>query len=661
MILWVFNIFGRGVEKKYSKKFRYWFDGFMAKGSSSAFAALTIVFLIAFVFIGLLRWLAVSVFEIGPVERGEGGWRQVFLTFLELTDSGSITQDIDSSSAVKFFAVIASLVGIVLFSALIAFITTALDQKLKDLRKGHSRVIEVEHSLILGWNDRIVDILKELILANESESSQTIVILADRDKEEMDDFLNLNVPIRKTTKIVTRSGVPSSLINLDVASANTARSVIILSQASPGDSKTGLARSDMAVIKSLLALRKLLDSNIEIPVVAEIYSEQHRQVAQKLGINRVVCLDAQDILAKILVQTSRSEGLAVVYEEMLSFDGAEIYLYPLPVFGVLFGHLGMHIPDGVPMGVVRSDSEVLINPGNDLVLVEGDIAIILASDDSSITVSPKPLFQPSAWNIPNRKKRSIAEHELVIGWTPKFENLIREYSDYVVAGSSIDVVLREPDPSKQQEALALSNECGLNVRVTDCDPFNPDELEQLQPGNYDNVIILSDADSSEKESAEWADAETLLMLIQLQHILADSPKPHPALIAEVLDSKNRELFSQAGISEFVISNSLVSMLSAQMSEDANLFDVYKNLFSEDGSEVYLKPMFLYFEQLPNTLRFCDLMIAAQQRGEIALGVRISSADKGVESNFGVQLIPDKNSSYQFSADDYLVVLAEDET
>ena len=70
------------------------------------------------------------------------------------------------------------------FSALIAFITTALDQKLNELKRGRSKVIETAHTLILGWNEqRIVEILQELILANESEKDACVVILADKDRE----------------------------------------------------------------------------------------------------------------------------------------------------------------------------------------------------------------------------------------------------------------------------------------------------------------------------------------------------------------------------------------------------------------------------------------------------------------------------------------------
>ena len=61
---------------------------------------------------------------------------------------------------------------------------------MEELRKGRSTVIESEHSLILGWNpQRVIEIIRELVMANESEEKPAVVILADEDKEKMDDFL----------------------------------------------------------------------------------------------------------------------------------------------------------------------------------------------------------------------------------------------------------------------------------------------------------------------------------------------------------------------------------------------------------------------------------------------------------------------------------------
>lgn len=633
----------------------------MARGSGSGFVALMFVFATLFVVIALLRVITVALLDEPEVERGDSAWRQVFIAFLELTDPGSMTQDIGSEPVVKIFAVIAGLAGFILLSALIAFITNALDQRMQQLRKGHSQVIMEDHALILGWNERIVDIARELILAFESEPTSGIVILAEQDKEMMDDYLSLNLPDTLRTKVVTRSGRPNALVNLRIAAIDSAKSIIVLAGAEPTATKNERDRSDIDVIKTLLAATSVLDEQCEAPVVAEVYADDRRQLAQAIHPN-VTSIDSSEMLAKILVQTSRSEGLAVVYEEMLSFDGSEIYFYQHPALvGRVFGHLSFSMLDGVAMGIVDAEGQIDLNPESTTVLGPADQLIVLATDDSTIDVATAPLFGYHAFNPSGLRTEGRIERELLIGWTPKVETIVSEYSDYVHEGSSVDILLRAPSEQARATAQQLQvRSDNLEVRLLEADPFDRDELLALRPFDYDNIIILSEAGGT--DTAEWVDSETLLLLLQLQQLFREQPQPPSTkLIAEVLDSRNRELIAQTGTKEFIISNRLISMITAQLSENGAMRDVYDNLFSEDGSEVYLKPISLYFEQIPPESTFADLIAAAMWRGEIALGIRSHSLGDDPNRNFGVRLIPPKDEVMALHPRDSLVVLAEDES
>ena len=103
------------------------------------------------------------------------------------------------------------------------------------------------------------------------------------------------------------------------------------------------------------------------------------------------------------------------------------------------------------------------------------------------------------------------------------------------------------------------------------------------------------------------------------------------------------------------------MLLAQVSEEADIKRVYDDLFSEDGSEIYLKPASLYFDTFPAEVTFVDLMGIAQNREEICIGLKLKERERDSKQNFGVKLIPEKNTSYVFKEEDCLIVLAEDET
>ena len=73
------------------------------------------------------------------------------------------------------------------FSAiLIGLISNALRTKVDELGRGHSPVVESNHTLILGFNDSTLTILKELTLANHNLSRpETVVILGDIDQKFM--------------------------------------------------------------------------------------------------------------------------------------------------------------------------------------------------------------------------------------------------------------------------------------------------------------------------------------------------------------------------------------------------------------------------------------------------------------------------------------------
>jgi hypothetical protein len=570
--------------------------------------------------------------------------------------------DIDSAPGFKIVAVLSGMVGVVILSALIAFITTALDQKIGELKKGHSKVIEEDHTLILGWNERVLEILRELVLANESEDNPVVVILAKDDKEFMDDFLKLNISDTQNTRVVTRSGSVSSLVNLDIVSVTTCKAVIALANCNAGATDDEKAASDAHVTKTVLALVASRPSNITLNVVAEIFFARNREIIEDIAPGEIATIDTNEILAKILVQTSRSMGLSVVYSEILSFDGCEMYFHEAEWGDVTFGQLGYRFPDGIPMGLRHADDSVSINPAADLQVRPDDAVLILAEDDSTIDYQSRPVASPRQMTLAGGRKETQVERNLIIGWTPKVETILREYADYVEDGSQINIMLRAATKDVQAHIERLNKELpGIDIALIDTDPLRTEGLLVAEPFTHDNIIILSQG--GEDDSDDRTDSETIVILLLLRHISRAFPEEAKStkLITEVLDSDNQTLVSQTGVHDFIISNRFVSMLLAQISEDGDIKSVYDDLFEEDGSEIYLKPVPLYFESFPIEVTYADMIAIAQQRGEICLGVKVKALEEDAEKNFGVKLIPEKNVRYKLLPEDTLVVLAEDET
>ncbi len=252
----------------------------------------------------------------------------------------------------------------------------------------------------------------------------------------------------------------------------------------------------------------------------------------------------------------------------------------------------------------------------------------------------------------------------MIGWSFKSPAIIREFADYIIQGSQMHVLLKRPTQRQIDEIEALDAELDtIDVKLLVKDCLSIEDLMSVKPFEYDNIIILAGSDSEEEQiDAARIDSENIVALLLLRRIFSQYPNESrdTKLITEILDSQNDALVAKAGVQDVIISNRLVSMIMAQISESRDIEKVYDDIFQEDGSEIYLKPASLYFDHLPVEVSFADMMGLAQKREEICLGVKVKALESRKEDNNGITLIPEKNTRYTLQPGDSLVVLAEDE-
>ncbi len=129
-------------------------------------------------------------------------------------------------------ALVISIGGVIVFALMVGIISDTIGEKVDDLKKGKSRVIEVNHTLLLGWNDKIFSIIKEIASANDSIGGGCVVVLSDKDKEEMErEIEEANIDL-KGSIIICRQGSPMNSSDLKKVAAAYARSIIVLSQSS---------------------------------------------------------------------------------------------------------------------------------------------------------------------------------------------------------------------------------------------------------------------------------------------------------------------------------------------------------------------------------------------------------------------------------------------
>jgi len=646
----------------WQEQFQYKFDNFMSRGGFSVFLALVSAFFGAFILMTGIRYLSEWIFPNQDLE-SDLLW-DVFVQLIGLRDTGD-----DVNFATKTVGVLTIFVGLVLFSSLVAFITQEFESRLTLLKKGKSLVVENNHTLILGFNDRIVDIITELVIANESESDAAIVILSEQDKEEMDDFLRDKLGDLKTTRVVTRNGIVTNINNLNKVGVQVARAVVVLNDAKGSDAQDFKKLSDARVVKAILATVAANENKTSLPpIIAEIHSEQYRILAKSIAPEAVTTLNEADILARILVQTSRSVGLATVYLNLVGFAGNEIYFYSPQVDweNLSFSELTFHFYKSIPMGVQDKNGDIIIKPDSNYQLTNAESIIVLAEDDSKIKFYQEPLVKPQVLGYVDFRKtisRKTEKH-LIIGWNSKTPICLQEYAKYVVDGSEVNLVthkLTSEIQTKFDEIRKDYPQVSMEIRQINVDVV--EELKTLELYKYNSISILA----SKGKSSEEIDAKTLTTLLEIRQIFQEYKEEtgNPItteLVVELADSEETDLVIKAGVQDFLLSNQFVSKILAQVSQDPGVMLVYRDLFSAEGSEMYIKPIELFFPaEKISKLSFADCVFAAQSRDEICLGVKIASQAKDRDNNFGIYLAPSLDTEFSLTFADELITIAEDET
>ncbi len=110
-------------------------------------------------------------------------------------------------------------------------------------------------------------------------------------------------------------------------------------------------------------------------------------------------------------------------------------------------------------------------------------------------------------------------------------------------------------------------------------------LESLDVASYDHVIVLA---YKETLDPQRADAKTLITLLHLRD-MADRAGVDLTVVSEMLDDRNRELAEVTQADDFIVSDKLISLMLSQISENKQLTEVFDQLFSSEGSEIYLRP------------------------------------------------------------------------
>lgn len=624
-------------EHHWRDRLKYRFDGWMSKGTGAIIGLLGAATLTIAVLFGLFTWIVLFIFpDAASPDAREDPW-EIFWTAL-LTSVEPAAVDSVRGWFFRIAMLVVAVLGIVIFAGLVGVVSGAFDQRIELLRKGKSRVLESDHTIILGWNEKVPTLIAELAVANESRGRAVIAILAPKDQVEMNDFIRAAVPNRISTQVICRTGDPKLVRDLDIVRPQTARSLILLSP-------EGVDDPDHELIKTALALNDLLPKIGETAfVVGELKDEANRQVAALAGSESFHWVCGREFIGRLIVQCCRQPGLAAVYQELLSFVGSEFYFTREPkLVGETYVNAQLSYPDTVVVGIA-TDAEIILNPPAETRIGADDQLIVIAEDDSTIrlgTLTPRPpLPLPEA--LPNAP---TPDEIVILGSNAALASILRELDAHATPNSRVQIISLSAGELPQLKAL--------KVTQTIADPTRTSVIQKLDLSAIDQIVVLPELDTFDWRAA---DDRTLVTLLQLRH-LEERQQCSVGIVSEMLDDLNRVLAQVSRAEDFVISEKIVALALTQVSEEARVMQLFDILFSRGGMRLGLYPVENYL-QLADEVDFYTVTQLASQLGETAIGYRLAADSDNPAADYGLHLNPRKAEPLRFSPGDKIVVIGD---
>ena len=619
---------------------RYAIDNGLARGMWVLLLWIAGITLALILVIAGLIWILRAGPGDEPTTFADGLW----LALGRYLDPGTFSDD--SGVLFRTFTVAITVIGVFLGAALIGVIASGLDARIEDLRRGQSPVVETGHTVILGSSEKLPVIISELVEANRSQRRHAIVVLSGEDTLDLAETISKEVRDMGSSRLVYRRGEPSHIADLERLAPQDAKAIIVLREDS--------AESSAKVVKIVLALNRVLGAESTQPIVAEIEDRETAAALTDLLGDRLLAVNPTHTVARITAQVSRQPGLGAIYQELLDFDGDEMYFIPVPdrLAGRTYGELLMSSSRSTILGIQAADGDVVVNPPPGTIVQAGQRLVGISEDDSTfvLDLDPQPWSPPA--DRPFARDEVHVERTLIAGWSEVAPLVLRELESHVGSGSSVVVVVNQDmrDVAAIQAEVAALGLVRQTVQVRTGSTISRAEISRLvEEESFTHFLILCERD---RFGVDEADARVLLTML---HLRATGLVRDRNVVGELLDPNDVDLASGESSDDFIVSQKLVSLLLAQLSESPHLARVFDDLFTTDGAAISLQPFERYAPAGETT--FGAVVAEARAWGATALGYRAASAlDRTDTLASGLRVNPPKDERIVFAPGDSVVVL-----
>ncbi|MBO4423001.1 MAG: hypothetical protein J5879_06150 [Clostridia bacterium] len=613
---------GSDKQRKFTLKerFNYWFDNRMTKGSLGLIRILIIVsVLFAVVMAGLI-----ILFKFND----EGEIASVFWDSIATVINAWMPSYEDGSPGYLIIMSLTAIGGVLFTSVLIGIITSAIEEKIDNLKRGNSLVLEKDHIVVLGFYPGEYTLLNQLILAAEDEPA-CIVIAEDMEREDMEQNVMENLDIPKNVRIVCRTVDITDPASIEKCSVETCRTVIV----SPSD--------DLKTIKAILAVSALLQKKgaPEISVNAIISKNEYKFPASLAEANNITTLQTNNILAKMIAHSCTQTGLSELFRDVFNFEGSEFYLEDLSgAEGLTFGEVMTRLNNAIPVGVCR-DGKIVLNPSADYKLT-GEDRILVYSENND----PAKLDNDNTYNTDQLKARIVINKETtsasILGHNETLPVILNELPENV---TEVHIYEQNITNCERIELQAVADERNMTVNYHEEDPGSENVLRKAADLS-EHIVILNDHDKDPEE----ADTDVIFMLLNLRDIRKRRGLRFNITV-EMQKERNQNLVGLGDTTDFLVTSSMSSLILAQLAENPELIDVFREILSNEGNELYLKNAGSM--QIAGTYTPRELRRSMIDQGYVLLGVMSGHEYKYFDHDLDEKIV--------LSEDDCLIVIGEE--